>query len=700
MAAGPSSEGLQAPTTTISRKGKEKAIEEEIQSGASPNSAYTLADCLGKPGLRRNAVGVQLLSPSLHAQLFPGPPLPKSPASLLKISEDHLEKHGLKPEGAAVLDELSFDMPPLEGSNIRDHFHALGSQTAEPYLSMAHEFANAELPPKPTAWEMERSGWTKYSLDGSMEAVDDLGEESIVSFDVETLYKLSPYPVMATAVTPNGWYSWLSPSLFETAPTETPIAQLPWETVTPPHYPRHLIPLFPPGSELPRLVIGHNVGYDRARVLEEYDLTRTSTRWLDTLSFHVATRGITSVQRPAWLKHRKIKKEKLDQESQAIEYLREQAELQGDIKMLDSLADSAADVEAMQKRWEDVTAMNSLAEVASLHCGYPVDKSIRSRFADESITHASQLRPELHDLLSYCGSDVKITHDVYTKVLPLFVDSCPHPASFAGVLAMGSSFLPVNESWQEYLEAAETKYREMDQGVKTALRILAEKVRKAGKQEGDAWSEQLDWKEKNARWPDNFDPTGESSTPNNEPIAAVEPTTTSTTPSETNTGMPAWLAPFAADHKELLSNRSLRNIVPLLLRMTYKSHPVAYLSEHMWCFYVPHSQISSYVDAHGPPVELSSRDIKLEPLLEDHAFFRLGGPNDAKRSKLVGASMKGLVTKGVLRSEGYQDLLVKLTCQATGLEAELWECAQEMKKRSNGDAWASQLDWTSQSMSA
>lgn len=662
------------------------------------------ADPLDQPGIRRNPVGVQLLSPSLHSQLFPGPSLPKPPQPLLEISRSHLRSHGLSPDGAATLTEISLDMPDLRGSNIRDHFHALGKQTAEPYLSMAKAFASAQLPPMPVRWEMGRAGWTKYTAGGGMEAVEDLGDETMVSFDVETLYKLSSYPVMATAVTPNGWYSWLSPTLFETPTAVEPDDRPPWDTSTPTHHPHDLIPLFPRGSSLPRLVIGHNVGYDRARVFEEYDLARTSTRWLDTLSFHVATRGITSVQRPAWLKHRKHKKEKLDREAEAIEYLREQAQLDGDGPLLESLADSAADVEAMQKRWEDVTAMNSLAEVANLHCGYPVDKSIRNRFADESITHASQLVPELHTLLSYCGSDVKITHDVYNKVLPLFLDSCPHPASFAGVLAMGSSFLPVNESWQEYLENAEMKYREMDQGVKTALRVLAEKVRKAGRQQGDPWNEQLDWTPKTARWADDLvlpeEPVsgssavelGSSSGSSSVPERAEK----SASPlSVTSDQTPAWLVPLLDNPGEIASNRSQRYLLPLLLRLSYKSHPVAYLSEHFWCFRVPHSQISQYVDDHGPPVELSPKDVRLEPFLEDYAFLRIAKGDEARKVKLTGSGVKKMVRSGELKSDGYQALLEASLSKLDGGDERWSQCLQDLKVRGTGDAWASQLDWTS-----
>ena len=40
-----------------------------------------------------------------------------------------------------------------------------------------------------------------------------------------------------------------------------------------------LIPLLSPGVETkPRLVIGHNVCYDRARTSEEYDIAQTRTR--------------------------------------------------------------------------------------------------------------------------------------------------------------------------------------------------------------------------------------------------------------------------------------------------------------------------------------------------------------------------------------------------------------------------------------
>ena len=58
--------------------------------------------------------------------------------------------------------------------------------------------------------------------------------------------------------------------------------------------------MIPLGSDsTPRLVIGHNVGYDRVRLGEEYRLERTGTRYLDTMALHIAVAGMTSQQVPS-----------------------------------------------------------------------------------------------------------------------------------------------------------------------------------------------------------------------------------------------------------------------------------------------------------------------------------------------------------------------------------------------------------------
>ncbi|TXT09159.1 hypothetical protein VHUM_02633 [Vanrija humicola] len=621
----------------------------------------------------------------MHSQLFPGDPLPKVPDNLLAISKDHLQMHGLSPEGAAVLPEISFDMPALEGGNIRQHFHALGKHAAEPYLSMAKEFAELDLPPIPQQWVVDRPGWTRYAADGSTSAVDSLDGETIVSFDVETLWKVSPYAVMATAASKDAWYSWLSPNVFEDPPAEdTKTESKPvWDKSTPETCPRTLIPLFK-DSKSPTIAIGHNVGYDRQRVAEEYCLEGTQTRWLDTLSLHVATRGITSVQRAAWMKYRKNKVTKAEQRAETAEALQEEADKNGDSLLAQSLAEWNNDADSDNsggaiKTWEEVTSANSLADVAALHCGIKVDKSVRDRFGDDNVKHASDLRPELAELLTYCANDVLVTHKVYKEVLPLFLNSCPHPVSFSGMLTMGSAFLPVDEQWKEYLRNAETKYQELNEGVRLALRHLADNVRLAGPKEDDPWISQLDWTPKAARW---ADPSGTAS--ESAPVTTVKP---------------RWYSAIKSP-ADLATNHSQRYLLPLLLRLSFRGYPVYYLHDHYWCFKAPLEAVEDLCHVHGAPVDLSPKDAHLEPLLDDAVFFRVSLHSEARRTKLVGKGVKKDVAAGLLTSP-FSDLLRRLTSgPPDAVVDQLMTCAEDMLKNGRETPWGAQLDWEVESSSA
>lgn len=567
---------------------------------------------------------------------------------------------------------------------------------------MAKDFGQAQLPDMPRSWVLDRPGWTRYR-DGEVEAVADLGNETMVSFDVETLYKLSRYPCMATAVTPNAWYSWLSPKIFEAPPVTPSPSRERWEQVTPAEHPNDLIPLF--RGDAPRIVIGHNVGYDRARIAEEYELKRTSTRFLDTLSLHVATRGITSNQRPAWMAYRKNKKEKQQREGAFLQELQNIAAEEGDADMLQSLVDleiesSNEDASnAMAKTWEDVTSVNSLAEVAALHCGKAVDKSIRNRFGDDDIKHASQLRPELNELLTYCAGDVKITHEVYQKVLPLFFESCPHPASFAGMLAMGNSFLPVNEAWAEYLKNAESTYREMNENVRSALRTLADKLRRSGPVEMDPYHAQLDWTPKKARWADDPDPITTSGDTDTIATAKDDNASSSAEPIDKEQAAksmkPAWYQELSSDPASVLSSRNQRYLIPLIARMRFKGHPVVHTAEHHWCFMVPEDQISDHINQHGAPVELCHRDQHLDPMLESHVLLPIASPGKARKAKLVGPGIKPYLSKGLLTSE-YPTLLKQLSQSDDTGEAvdQLVEAAESLVQSGKDTAWGAQLDWS------
>jgi len=308
---------------------------------------------------------------------------------------------------------------------------------------------------------------------------------------------------MACAVSKDAWYAWISPWLLGESKD-----------------PEHLIPFGNP--DLHRVVVGHNVSFDRARIADEYSLRGTKSRFIDTMALHVAVSGISSHQRPAWNEHRKTKKKEEERLVEAMEvvenFLQEEESEDLDQEAVDETkkeelrrvlpdaeslpllqADEANIDEASSKRWEDLTSANSLADVARLHCNIDMDKKIRDDFL---VLSREEILESVQEYLNYCGTDVSVTHAVFSRVLPAFLKACPSPVSFAGILTMGSSFLTVNESWETYIENAEKTYRELEENVKGRLVQLAHEAKELmvdDKWKGDVWLEQLDWTPKIAK---------------------------------------------------------------------------------------------------------------------------------------------------------------------------------------------------------
>lgn len=446
-----------------------------------------------------------MLSRRLHEQIFRNVSFPSYDQSFVQIAKDHLQVHGLDPSQGSVLPDTGFTLPQLQGRNIDEHFFRIGANAAEPWLSLAKTLSTSELAPKPDLWHIQ-AGWTKYHYhsDGSSYSTHipypehDGRPEDMLVFDVETMWGLSQFPVMACAASKNAWYSWISPWLLGESTD-----------------PQHLIPLGEPA--LPRVVVGHNVSYDRARILEEYSVTGTQSRFLDTMALHVAVKGISSHQRPAWNKYRKQKEEAQEQKDEAVDAIlqlmqetEQQQEEEVDVakkeqlrrlkqEMEESLPqlqveDSLeTEAELSSKRWEELTCANSLADVAKLHCGIEMDKEIRKDFLTRT---PAEIVEGIQDYLGYCANDVAVTHTIFCKVLPQFLSACPSPVSFSGVLTMGSSFLPVNEEWDAYIENAERTYRELDDKVKKRLIDLAHDAKDMMESESwkeDPWLSQLDW---------------------------------------------------------------------------------------------------------------------------------------------------------------------------------------------------------------
>ncbi|GAA5820545.1 hypothetical protein JCM3770_003851 [Rhodotorula araucariae] len=688
-----------------------------------------------------NEVQVPLISPTLRAQLFPPPSSPFAPPppsrDAIDISVAHLRNHKLLPASGNTPSKklppaIQFDLPRLQGPTISHHFHAIGRDVAEPYLSMAKAFVRADVPQMPERehWVLA-PGWTLYSADGSYESVEyPSAEDGTLVFDVETLpYAGGHYPIMAIAVGVKGWYAWCSPWL--TGDDDKPNHLIPFgpsesaPTSTDDSF-RARSSLFERPNSPPRLLVGHNVLYDRARVAQEYTLRRPSTRYLDTLSLHVAVSGLTNPQRPTWIKYRKeLEKAEAaadgDETAEVGAVPSARAKDNDGVDPVKSILSKAksrgkgqrtAAGDAAVKDWKEVSSLNSLAEVARLHCGIKVDKSLRDVLIDPAVTIAD-VREYFDELIAYCARDVDTTLQVYRRLLPKFLESCPHPVTFAGVALMSQPVLPVDAKWPEYIERAEKTYQDRLAGVQGALHNLAEEARAKFDQRGkdgryvwedDMWLRQLDWSPKKARRLPGAATAGTArrlgKKMRGQPAAPPE-----------EHPPPAWTG--ALDTLSLASP-----LVPLLLEATWRGFPVVHSHSHGWLFAVPQKALTARIkkdrfvpaedDRLVPAADLGPKD-GLVAALPGVALFQLTARRGAKKmATLVSTQLAKRLREGVLASP-YAELEQAVALGQGGesspagqaVLAKVKELAQHAVERMEtlstkerkANVWLQQLDW-------
>ncbi|KAF3910822.1 hypothetical protein ABW20_dc0104321 [Dactylellina cionopaga] len=499
-----------------------------------------------KSQARFNEIDVQHISDTLHQQIFGADP-PTPPPELVELAKEHLTLHDLLGKQSAPTEPIGFDLPKLLGSSLDEHFFKIGTHTADPWRKLAEDFATKTLAVRPATWS-ETSGWTKYDLNGNVEKIGcDPPKDKQLVFDVEVLYKISPYAVLACAAGPEGWYSWISPQVLDES-----------------NHDKHLISLGDPKNQ--RIVIGHNVSYDRARIAEEYSLKPTGTFFLDTMSMHAAVNGMCARQRPTWMKHRK------NQE------LREKLKENMDPE-LSSMMERAAE-ELEPELWVEHSSINSLRDVAQFHCQTTISKETRDMMGEmKSVT---ELRPKLQECLRYCAADVEITHRVYKAVLPRFLETCPHPVSFSALRHMGSLLLPVNSSWQNYVNKSEATYMELSQRVKENLISLTEQAVAitfgTGPKENNAWISQLDWTGREIRYKKQKKST--------DPLVPVA--------RQKLPGYPNWYKDLFPKTDSPMNISVRIRVAPLMLRLQWDGYPLVWTDKHGWTFRVPFRDLDRY----------------------------------------------------------------------------------------------------------
>ena len=541
---------------------------------ATPSDSKRAQSLARESQARFNEIGVQQLSSTVHPQVFPERATVPRP-ELVQLSKDHLRRHALLGKNDDNTPAIGVDVPLLQGKTLDEHFQRLGMDGSEPYLTFAKSFARASPPRQPRKW-VRRSGWTKYNSDMTTEEVA-APDESMLSFDVEVMWKESNFAVMACAASPTAWYAWLSPWLLGETDNQT-----------------QLIPLGDPTK--PRIVVGHNIGYDRRRVKEEYVVKQSQNFFIDTMSLHVAVNGMCSRQRPTWMKHQKSRdlRDKMSGDNNSIE-------LQ---KMLDQRMMS----EEEEELWVGRSSINSLRDVAKFHCGVTIDKSQRDFFGE---LNREELLGKLDELLDYCAADVAITHRVYTKVFPNFLEVCPHPVSFGALRHLSSVILPVDHTWQEYLDNAESTYKQRLKDVEDRLLRLSDKALEVKEQPDqykiDPWLAQLDWAGQEIRYKKQ-----------KKKGAPLEPVARQKKP-----GMPNWYRDLFVSNASPMNLTVRTRIAPLLLKLQWDGYPLVWSDLHGWTFRVPVNDAHKYQNSNVVSADMAEETNTALKSDYRHFYFKL-----------------------------------------------------------------------------
>ncbi|XP_078047794.1 DNA polymerase gamma, catalytic subunit tam [Augochlora pura] len=403
---------------------------------------------------RINDINMQMLSRPLHEQIFKNC-CKQELSTDEKISlKDNLNSYGINTEDATRYPNVNLKLPPLEGNDIEEHFYNIAKEQIEPYLAIINDIMK-HIPKMPDKWIL-KEGWVRYTADGA-ESVDYPLEDGMV-FDIEICMKEGPLPTIATAVTNKAWYGWVSKSLVDGVSTQFKGQQYTMD---------QLIPVESISTESgktlnshhrkPKILVGHNVSFDRSKIKEQFWLNPTGLRFVDTMSLHISVGGISSYQRG----------------------------------ILNGVKES---VEKMDLQMQ--TSLNSLAEIHKFYCGYEIEKESRNIFIQGSL---KDVKMNFNSLMKYCANDVLATHNVLRSLFPIFQERFPHPVTLAGMLELGIAYLPTNSNWQRYIDESESTFEDLNYETKFILAQRANAMCRLihnEKYKEDLWMWNEDWSTK------------------------------------------------------------------------------------------------------------------------------------------------------------------------------------------------------------
>lgn len=525
---------------------KSSSIKLEISSCDEKNS---LKGSKIKSSHRLNEVKIQMLPEKLHTQIFgKRHHLTDSSEEVVKKLHEELKKQGLLGNKIEALDEVDIDLPLFEGENIEEHFQVIGKEQSEPYKNLVNNFVNKGIPKTPDSW-LKQKGWTKY-VTGQPPVKVPFPEEDALVFDVEVCVKLGDLPTLATAVSEVAWYGWVGEDLSEgidALPTQyystEKLISIEGDSVN---------------KDKPRIVIGHNISYDRARMKEQYYLDNSAMRFLDTMSLHICIGGLTKTQKDTLKKN---------VEEDTIE------------------------------AWRLKSCLSSLKDVYFLYCNKKLCKDNRNIFLEGTLKDISD---DFQKLMNYCAEDVKATYEVVQSIFPVFLERFPHPVTLAGMLEMSTAYLPVNSNWQKFLTEADQTYDDLKHEMSLILSKKGDNACRLfheDKYKNDLWMWNEDWSTQELKLTKKKLPA--ISDPNNISLVqqlvdeeeklldekfkylfdleGILPARKPFLP-----GYPSWYRKLCDKSDPIVNLTTSMLIAPKLLRLTWENYPLYHTKEYGW----------------------------------------------------------------------------------------------------------------------
>lgn len=414
-----------------------------------------------KTGPRTNDLHIQMLPKQIYDQIFKKNSTQNIiNQNLINECKDTLHKHNMVTHEESYIPDIDLKLPPLQGSDIEEHFNNIALEQLKPYQNLTLNLLTRK-PDKPKTWFL-KPGWTRYVPGREPESVPYPKEKAIV-FDIEVCMLAGKAPTLATAMSNEAWYGWISQSVIDGTSKLVTTHQYSIQNLIPTESYQNDSGVEQTAEMIePKVIVGHNVSFDRARIKEQYWLKRTGTRFIDTMSLHVSVSGVTSYQR--------------------------------------AVLKSGLDNEAEDESWKNCTSLNSLQDVYKLYCGKTLKKDTRDLFVSGTL---KDIQNNFQEVMDYCSSDVEATYDVLKILFPLFLERFPHPATLAGMLELSTAYLPINSNWNSYISNSDDAYADLDIEGRIMLAKRAEQACQLlhdEKYKEDLWLWDQDWQVKELKF--------------------------------------------------------------------------------------------------------------------------------------------------------------------------------------------------------